>query len=330
MRNLNYNEKSILRSIVDAKLEDDVSLKALLEKIFFTEKKGRALIIQTIDRYVVLYLKSEMYDDEKIRKREVVLFLELISLLKYLNDEHYISFMSHDFKTRKSMYFVQDNFGNPEPSKKRIVLNAKGDYTLDPHTIVDKNDKVLYRGILFDLAMYDFLVRNLPGITIISKALKDYVKSGFKTKEYKEQRSQKLWSRILGIVATLVFAVGFYLLFNTMQKHESYFNTLSESDKKIISKISDTAAVVTGKTETVSTSEKKTITYDTTTKYYGIDISKYNKNIVEEITILDSLSFIVCKATEGLYYRDSYFDSNWEAIKEKGLIRGGIPFFHRK
>ncbi len=60
----------------------------------------------------------------------------------------------------------------------------------------------------------------------------------------------------------------------------------------------------------------------------GIDISKYQG---DEIAFLDkkqdSLSFIICKATEGISYTDPKFKSNWEAIRQKEFIRGAYHFY---
>lgn len=60
---------------------------------------------------------------------------------------------------------------------------------------------------------------------------------------------------------------------------------------------------------------------------YGIDISKYNANIVDEINHLDKLTFIICKATEGKDYIDPTFFSNWKSLKNKNIIRGTYHFY---
>jgi len=61
---------------------------------------------------------------------------------------------------------------------------------------------------------------------------------------------------------------------------------------------------------------------------YGIDISKYQKHEIDSIRFAkDSLSFIICKATEGNTYTDVQFKSNWTSIKAKGFIRGAYHFY---
>ncbi len=63
------------------------------------------------------------------------------------------------------------------------------------------------------------------------------------------------------------------------------------------------------------------------TIHYGIDIPHYQGDILNLIPKQDSIKFVICKATEGLYYIDPKFQSNWNTIKEKGLIRGAYHFY---
>jgi lysozyme len=61
---------------------------------------------------------------------------------------------------------------------------------------------------------------------------------------------------------------------------------------------------------------------------YGIDISKYQGDEITELSKQkDSLSFIICKATEGITYTDPKFSYNWKMIKEKSFIRGVYHFY---
>ena len=66
------------------------------------------------------------------------------------------------------------------------------------------------------------------------------------------------------------------------------------------------------------------------THYYGIDISHYQGNLLKEIDANDHLSFIIIKATQGAHYVDPDFYSNWQGIKDKGLIRGAYHFYVTK
>ncbi len=64
---------------------------------------------------------------------------------------------------------------------------------------------------------------------------------------------------------------------------------------------------------------------------YGIDISHHQNNEVDFISKnLESLSFVICKATEGVTYTDLQFSKNRKVIKVCSFIRGAYHFYHFK
>ncbi|MBL4604117.1 MAG: hypothetical protein JKY02_00165, partial [Flavobacteriaceae bacterium] len=64
---------------------------------------------------------------------------------------------------------------------------------------------------------------------------------------------------------------------------------------------------------------------------YGIDISSYQGDEVNFInTHKDSLGFVICKATQGAYFTDPNFHTNWPKIKKDGFIRGTYHFYMSK
>ncbi len=60
---------------------------------------------------------------------------------------------------------------------------------------------------------------------------------------------------------------------------------------------------------------------------YGIDISRYQGNLLEDIDNMDTLHFVICKATEGKTYVDPDFAANWTFIRKRGLVRGAYHFY---
>ena len=63
---------------------------------------------------------------------------------------------------------------------------------------------------------------------------------------------------------------------------------------------------------------------------YGIDVSDFQGDEVDFLDKQkDSLSFVICKATEGITYTDPEFQNNWKTIPEKGFIRGAYHFYRR-
>lgn len=82
------------------------------------------------------------------------------------------------------------------------------------------------------------------------------------------------------------------------------------------------------KKEIIAPKKEKESFHSKQISVYGIDISKYQGGEVSELNKKkDSISFIICKATEGITYTDPKFSYNWSAIKEKGFIRGAYHFY---
>lgn len=81
-------------------------------------------------------------------------------------------------------------------------------------------------------------------------------------------------------------------------------------------------------TATVAVNEPENLTATESALVYGIDISKYQG---DESAILDtkkdSLSFVICRATQGFTYVDPDFHSNWTTITEKGFVGGAYHFY---
>lgn len=107
-------------------------------------------------------------------------------------------------------------------------------------------------------------------------------------------------------IATLAFCLLAPFLFNSCGSE----NTKTEQTAD------------TPKTETTPQKHEPVAEY-----HYGIDVSHWDGNIVEDINKLDKLSFAICKATEGHSYVDPDFHKNRMALQEKGLIYGSYHFF---
>jgi lysozyme len=62
-------------------------------------------------------------------------------------------------------------------------------------------------------------------------------------------------------------------------------------------------------------------------KVYGIDVSKYQRNINWNEVKKDGIEFAFIKATEGRGNEDRNFEDNWEDCKKANIIRGAYHFF---
>ncbi len=61
--------------------------------------------------------------------------------------------------------------------------------------------------------------------------------------------------------------------------------------------------------------------------YHGLDISHYQGDETKELGPEDSLTFIICKATQGVDQFDKDFETNINTIKTKGYIYGAYHFY---
>lgn len=62
-------------------------------------------------------------------------------------------------------------------------------------------------------------------------------------------------------------------------------------------------------------------------KAFGLDISQHNGNIDWNKINKNFISFVMVKATQGKGFKDKNFDTNWQQLKEAGIIRGAYHFF---
>lgn len=285
-------------------------MEKLLGDIFFTEKDGRALIIQTAGRYAVFYLHNKISDDGVKKKEELEKFLNLLSLITYLKYNGYISLYRSEKTKEKTMFFLQDAFLDPQPSTGNIVLNGKGDYTSNPEAIRNKNNDIIYKGEIFNSDTYDLIIGATTGLLCVSPCLRELIdtKGEIKATPTAKKMDTHIW---INAAFLLLMCISFIFIYIKTMEYENKIDGLHDT----ISSLGTTSATAAAPQE----SEQY---------YYGIDISKWNGNIAEDIDSMDHISFIICKGTEGIRYVDPDFDFNWKIIKEKGFIRGAYHFYH--
>jgi hypothetical protein len=66
---------------------------------------------------------------------------------------------------------------------------------------------------------------------------------------------------------------------------------------------------------------------DTVRTVCGLDISRYQGNLLNDFAQLDTMHFIICKATQGKSLIDADFARNWKKLEQLGIIRGAYHFY---
>jgi lysozyme len=283
----------------------------------------------------VFFLKTEKFDDEQERTEEVKQFLELVALLNYLNRSGYITIYRD--KTEK-MYFIQDGFNNARIQNNNIILNARGDYSSAPDTIHDSRKNIIYKGIVFKTDTYNLILSSTAGNLLVSESLKSLLNEGATPPSAGEPQKANAAGKkrtrtsainiitfILSGLMLLALISGGILAGFKAKEHDKFFYNINSS----LRQLSDTVDAVSSAIERVHLDLTDLKTADSSQMpCFGIDISKWNGNEVSDIKGKDSITFIICKATEGIGFIDPDLKSNWEMIRSGDYILGAYHFYH--
>jgi GH25 family lysozyme M1 (1,4-beta-N-acetylmuramidase) len=336
IKNLTPVEKSIVAKLAGMDTHSVHTVQDFLESFYFMDSTGRALILQNIDQYAVFYLRNDLFNVETTKNKEILDYFELIRFMHNLMDEGYITIYGNDYR---KMYLVQDDFKGEKIEKNIITLNTKGYYTDSPKFIYDKNQHAIYQGIILKYQAYEQIRNLISGNIIVSSKLITYYQEVLKPEEDQNtaiknnstnmqtnEKTQSRWgvknyllvSATVLAVLLLVFA-SYYTSLKVFSQDTSQYLPYSPSSK---------VKTVDQKCSTIPREITPIISETSIEKYYyGIDISHYNGSEVSHITNIDSLSFVICKATEGTYFTDPYFHVNWDILKSKNYLVGAYHFF---
>jgi lysozyme len=81
-------------------------------------------------------------------------------------------------------------------------------------------------------------------------------------------------------------------------------------------------------TDTIQTKQTGTVLpLDSVVSVCGLDISKYQGNLLKDLSQLDNLHFVICKASQGITLVDAEFKYNWQRLQQLKLVRGAYHFF---
>jgi GH25 family lysozyme M1 (1,4-beta-N-acetylmuramidase) len=336
MRTFNERELRIIKDLSAYPDGKTLSLQDFLQTYYYTEAQGRALIIQNQGEYAILFLKPDAFANEEAKANEVKFFFELLALLNYLVKEGYLTLFRE--KTEK-MYYIQDDFNAVKiVNNSTIVLNTKGYYTSVPDTIHDAQKNVMYKGIEFKGDQYQFILNysigslivssELPGLTDPKKTVAPATTThGAPSAQGKTKRS---FIPFLNLVFTILLllalcACGVYGYIRQKEFSER-FNKMDARTQKVDDSLASALSSLAYLKQT-----PKSRPLDLGKDYghfFGLDISKWNGNEISEMPLRDSITFIICKATEGEAYVDPDFSGNWDVIRGRKYILGAYHFYH--
>ncbi|WP_242917636.1 glycoside hydrolase family 25 protein [Pontibacter liquoris] len=73
--------------------------------------------------------------------------------------------------------------------------------------------------------------------------------------------------------------------------------------------------------------EKRKVVWPDGYSVYGVDVSKYQKDIDWQKVRANEISFAFVKATEGASLQDNLFKQNWEEARQAGILCGAYHFY---
>ncbi|UGU14803.1 hypothetical protein LS482_13990 [Sinomicrobium kalidii] len=323
----NDEHKAFLHALSD-KGKSHLNLEEVLREMYFTRETGRAFIFQNKGKYGVFYLRKTIYDNEELKDVEIRKFWELVAFIQYLRDHFYlypVSSLSHEDNITA---IHEDYYIRPRIDGNRIVLGKAGEHTLTPREILNTDGKTLYKGIVYDSTYYYSLLENLTGNFILSNKFATLVHKDESTSEKPAKKQKNNTAHILrGMLLGLVFVLLFFIFIVYLKDRKTYLQKTQVPDIPEISHTNKLDSIL----KAIGKLAPAVHTTDTVLKnkevHYGIDISRFNGKVVTKLPYLDSLSFVICKATEGMYYTDPYFKFNWKHLEQTGLIRGAYHFY---
>lgn len=293
MKVLNKKEREIIEWLIKSRKDSSITLADFLQNYFFTKSKNRYLIIQAQEKYAMYYLSVETYNNKEQKNDAVASLIELMALLNYLNDQGFITIYREGHQQKEQMFYIGDIFEKPHISDNKIILNSEGLYSAKPEKIQNNDNEVIYKGIELKNGNYDLIYQNLIGDIYISDSIETLLNSKIK-------RPLFLFYTLLILI---VFIIGIPMIYAGFK----------------LQNIDDQIRIIKQKQYT-DNSQGQSISY-------GIDISRWNGNLLDNSPLPKKIKFVICKATQGVNEVDPMFKHNWVKLKDLGLRRGAYHSF---
>ncbi|MEM1257666.1 MAG: GH25 family lysozyme [Bacteroidota bacterium] len=280
--------------------------------------------------YKGFFLDSEAYDFlRKHLESPILLNKNMDTLLPDRDKEKEIKDDASNSKT-------DENIKKHTP----IVPNQEHSIPLDAKTPIPKNEGALGDSVKPPATTKPPNYGQNPGATPGPNTTFDRKKADFvkgtteKPKGPVLEKFSKIGHNVLTLLLVLTVGGGGYYLWNRQQGHNTALGSLALKNTAINNRLDSLMTRISLEDGMHKFPNEQDTPIDVIHNgksmdsiHYGIDISHYDGDIIKEIQLHDSIVYVICKATEGLHFRDSYFHTNWTTAKEKKLIRGAYHFF---
>ncbi|WP_436516346.1 GH25 family lysozyme [Ekhidna sp. To15] len=314
MRKLSKTEFAWLARLMIARKKNISDTSAFLNQFYFKQALGRGLIIQSDQKYAVLYIKKSVYQDKNKREQEIKQFLELMTFLRYLAKEGMVAFYRGPDTLGKKIHFIQDGFKNPKVEDDKIVFNDYGYYSERPDTIKDVNGNTVYQGIILHSDTFELIFSVSIGSFFVTDAAKKTLmeqKKDFEPKKPKAAEKKKSHISTSKILLALIIVV--LLLLNGFSAWHSFHLSKQINNPRVIN-----TSIPNAIQAPIQKNEIDTL--------FGIDISHWNGEILDAINHHE-IEFVICKASEGYTIVDPLFETNWKTLETHSIKKGAYHLY---
>jgi len=365
MRRFNPQEIAWLECLVLVARIGPISAPALLARLHFSRAAGRALILQPRGHFGYCYVRRAHLARADAAQLERRSLMALLLLLAWLRREGYVAVEHHEGDMQPPLLVVGEAFDAVRPERSRVVLNAEGDYSCEPHQVLSAHGQVAYEGLRLEGDAFALAHEWARGTLHASLALEELLALVRPTPEPApacapvEAVSAKApggGSRTIAAVARTMLrlnvvtwltllvcaAIAGIQLGGAVHPGErttrpdsapvAAMHTAPVSMQRDLPVTHAPAASISAPAPAAAASTPaptSTVTPASTPAgpLHGLDVSKWNGNWVDHLKgALAGISFVFVRASDGLT-ADPAFDRHWTAVRSNGLVRGSYHFY---
>lgn len=230
MRPLNQRERKIIDIIANVGIDNTDTFSRILQEKYFTEERGRILIVNHVTKDVLLYLRIEDFNIISQRIKAIGELWELISLVSYLNDERLLTVL--DIPSNSQIDFMFQGFsGGINSSQESITFKDKDGTTslILPDKITKYDGSISFKSVSFR-DLYEPISKKLSCIIYPTEGLIFLVNNKYKTNEDLKFGKQNIISWVSICIAFLIGLISIVLSIISSQSSSK----ATENQTKII------------------------------------------------------------------------------------------------
>lgn len=147
MRRFDPREIAWLERLVVVARNGPIAAPAFLARLHFGRGAGRGLVLQPRGHFGYCYVRPARLAVQGAAQEERRALMSLFLLLAWLRREGYVAVERDEGGNPPPVVVVGEAFDAVRAERSRLVLNAEGEYSSDPHQVLDVRGHVAYEGL---------------------------------------------------------------------------------------------------------------------------------------------------------------------------------------